>query len=206
ARPWPEGSPVVASSLRLAEGGRVLADGVSLRLARGRRVGVVGASGSGKSTLLRAVAGLDDPAAGDVRVGDEPVSTIDEASLRRHLAFVVGEPGLLRGRALDVILLGRGARRDPLADLARLGISADPSTTFDALSRGERQRVAVVRSLVGSPDVVVLDDPTSGLGSAETDAVLDLLESTASAVLIATHDPRVAAWCDEVIDLDRAAR
>ena len=97
--------------------------------------------------------------------------------------------------------LGRTSSRNAFDDLAALGIVADASTRWEELSRGERARVAIVRALVTNPTIIVLDEPTSGLGDDETAAVLALLASTHATVVVATHDPQVVAWCDEVFEL-----
>ncbi len=199
--PWPEDSTLRALGLSLSEDGRVLATDVDLTVAPGQRVAVTGASGAGKSTLLRALAALDDARDGSVGVGGCEIGEIGEVELRRHLAYVASEPGLLNGLVLDVVSMGRAPTRDVLADLARVGLRVEATTRWEDLSRGERQRVAVVRSLACSPAVVVLDEPTSGLGRDETAAVLDLLGAAGPSVLVATHDEQVVAWCDVVVEL-----
>jgi ABC-type lipoprotein export system ATPase subunit len=86
-------------------------------------------------------------------------------------------------------------------DLASLGIDGNDTTRFGELSRGERQRVAVVRSAVTDPSIIVADEPTSGLGAEETRKVLELLASTNATVLVATHDQQVIDWSDDVYEL-----
>ncbi len=117
------------------------------------------------------------------------------------MSYVGAEPGLSEGYVRDVITLGRPARRDYVADLASVGLTVTPDTRWSNLSRGERQRVALVRALLGSPQLLVLDEPTSGLGTNEVDAVLGLLDRCGAGVLVATHDERVIAWCDRVVVL-----
>jgi ABC-type lipoprotein export system ATPase subunit len=97
--------------------------------------------------------------------------------------------------------LGRTTTRDAHDDLAALGLVTDSTTRWEALSRGERARVAVTRAMVTSPRVYLFDEPTSGLGNDETAAVLSLLDSTGATFIFATHDPQVMAWCDEVHEL-----
>jgi len=82
-----------------------------------------------------------------------------------------------------------------------VSIDATPSTKWEDLSRGEKQRVAVVRSMFTAPNIIILDEPTSGLGVAETQQVLELLSSTTATVIVATHDPQVMQWCDDVYEL-----
>jgi ABC-type transport system involved in cytochrome bd biosynthesis fused ATPase/permease subunit len=199
--PWPHDATLVARDLELREGGRVILHSASLTIAPGRRVALTGTSGIGKSALLRVLAGLDVAANGSVTVGDTELTAISEAELRRHLVYTPSEPGLTRGFTVDVVGLGRSGRRNAHRDLAEVGLITEPTGKWDDLSRGERQRVAVVRAMVTSPAIYLLDEPTSGLGASETDAVLDLLGSSGATFVVATHDERVMAWCDEVVEL-----
>jgi putative ABC transport system ATP-binding protein len=121
------------------------------------------------------------------------------------VAYVASEPGLTRGFAVDVVNLGRQPARNALDDLAAMGLVVDASHRWEEPSRGERARIALARALVTSPTVVVLDEPTSGLGVDETRAVLSLLESTGATVIVATHDPQVMDWCDQVLELSDGA-
>lgn len=198
--PWPDDCSVHVDAVTIREVDTVVA-GATFDVAPGRRVALTGASGAGKSALLRVVAGLDDASGGVVRIGDVPSGDIEEPLLRAHLAYVGADVGLTAGFVRDVIGLGRDLRRDYVADLAQLGLAVTADTRWGELSRGERQRVAIVRALAIAPDVLVLDEPTSGLGAEETSAVLNLLTSSGASVLVATHDPLVVAWCDDVVEL-----
>jgi ABC-type transport system involved in cytochrome bd biosynthesis fused ATPase/permease subunit len=200
-QPWPSDPTLRVEHLTLEENNtRLLSDG-TFSLPPGRRLAITGASGSGKSTLLRALARLDASATGSVQLGETPIEQIDEGELRRHLSYVPSEPGLTRGFARDVVRMGRDGTRDSPLDLAALGIVVEPSTRWDELSRGERERVALVRALVTSPEIYLLDEPTSALGEEETRAVLDLLGHTGASFVVATHDTLVMQWCDEVYEL-----
>ena len=92
-------------------------------------------------------------------------------------------------------------QRDSLKDLKTLGIEATNTSRWVELSRGEKERVAVVRSLASSPKILILDEPTSGLGVDETKHVLTLLDSIDATVIVATHDPHVMEWCDDIYEL-----
>jgi ABC-type transport system involved in cytochrome bd biosynthesis fused ATPase/permease subunit len=199
--PWPNDVTVRLDHVAIAEEGTTLVEDATLTVAPGRRVAITGPSGIGKSTLLRAIAALDDVAGGAITVGDAPVVDLDEAELRRRLAYVASEPGLTRGYAIDVVNLGRSSSRSASDDLAALGMVTDATTRWEDLSRGERARVALVRAMVTSPVIYLLDELTSGLGADETAAVLSLLATTDATVIVATHDPQVMTWCDEVLEL-----
>jgi ATP-binding cassette subfamily C protein CydC len=199
--PWPDDSTIRLEDVTLVEDGATLVANASLTVAPGSRVALTGVSGTGKSTLLRALGALDSIHDGTITVGGIALDDLDESELRRNLTYVPSEPGLTRGFALDVVGLGRATSREPINDLAALGIATNRTTRFDELSRGERERVAIARALVSSPTIFLLDEPTSGLGRDETDRVLALIEATGATVVVATHDPRVIQWCDEVVEL-----
>ena len=188
----------------------VLVDGhlgarrVSATITAGQRVAISGPSGAGKSTLLRTLARLDDPRGGAIVVGDTALADIAEDQLRQHLVLVPSEPGLLRGYVRDVLSMGSVLRDADLDALARLGLGVQLNDHWEELSRGERQRVALVRALVRQPDVLLLDEPTSALGERETTDVLALLSTLECTVIVATHDARLTTWCDQVIDLATA--
>jgi ABC-type transport system involved in cytochrome bd biosynthesis fused ATPase/permease subunit len=197
---WPSDSTLELRDLSIVDGSAVVTH-ANLTLEPGRKVAITGASGAGKSSLLRVLAFLDAPADGSVTVGGVALNDLDEDRLRERVAYVPSEPGLFRGLVLDVVGLGRNSPRSILDDLAALGVHVDATTRWEELSRGEGQRVALVRSMVSDPSVYILDEPTSGLGAAETLSFLTLLSSTGSAVVVATHDTMVMQWCDEVFEL-----
>jgi ABC-type transport system involved in cytochrome bd biosynthesis fused ATPase/permease subunit len=201
AQPWPRESTLRVANVTLNEGARVLVRDATLTIEPGRRVAIVGESGVGKSTLLRALAALDETTSGSITVDGVDLEEIREDDLRQHLAYVMSEPGFTRGFALDVVTLGRASSREPLDDLATLGLISVRSTRFEELSRGERVRVALARALVTDPDIYLLDEPTAGLGGEETMTVLSVLSRTNATIIVATHDDLVINWCDVVYEL-----
>jgi len=168
-------------------------------IAPGERIAITGPSGAGKSTLLRDLSGLS--ATSHLTVGGVALSDIADGDVRRHLAYVPAEPGLFRGFVRDVVGLGRGVTPRDVHRLAALGLAVEPNDRWDELSRGEGQRVALVRALVANPTVLILDEPTSALGPVETQRVLALLNEVDATIIVATHDPLVVSFCSRQIAL-----
>lgn len=195
--------------------------GVSLDIATGEFVTVMGHSGSGKSTLLHLLGGLDRPSAGTVVVNGCALHTMNETDLakfrRRQIGFVfqffnlidnltvqnnVELPGLLTGG------LGRRhtvAVRDRSRELlSRLGIADQAAKHPWELSGGQQQRVAIARALINEPALLLVDEPTGNLDSASSQTVLDILDECherGQTILMVTHDPRAAARGERVLFL-----
>jgi ABC-type transport system involved in cytochrome bd biosynthesis fused ATPase/permease subunit len=190
-----------ARGLAYHEADRAVLEAVDLDVAWGRRVAIVGPSGSGKSSLVRLLAHLDRPDAGAITLGGVDLAELDEAGLRARVAYVPSEPGLARGYVRDVVALGRPVLEAGLAALADLGLDLDAAARIEGLSRGETARLALARALAGAPEIVLLDEPTAGLGEDDTARVLSALRRSGATVVVATHDPQVIGWCDEVFEL-----
>ena len=186
--------------------------GVDFSVTRGELVGVVGPSGSGKSTLLHIMGTLDRPTAGDVAVAGYSINDLsdkDTSALRsRHIGFVFQQFHLLSGyTALDNVadgLLYTGmnvARRRRLALMQELGIVEKGVTK---LSGGERQRVAVARALVGTPSIVLADEPTGNLDTKNSDAIVELLRQIHQegvTLVVITHNREIAEAFPRTIGL-----
>jgi len=184
--------------------------GVSLSVAPGELVAVMGPSGSGKSTLLTIAGGLDVPTSGQVLVEDQEITPLGgkaRAALRRRsIGYVFQDLNLVPAltaaenvalpRELDGIG-GRQARREALAVLDEVGVSELADRFPDEMSGGQQQRVAIARALVA-------DEPTGALDSITGEAVLRLLRSrcdAGAAGVLVTHEARHAGWADRVVFL-----
>lgn len=200
--------------------GRVQAlKGVSLSLKGGELVLLMGPSGSGKTTLLSILGCLMTPDAGTVKVGGEAVAALDaeaQAKLRRerigfifqsyHLFPTLNAEDNVR-LALDVRGESAGAAKLAAREvLATVGLGAKRKSLPRELSGGEQQRVAIARAIVGKARVILADEPTGALDTANGQAVMALLADIAKdpgrAVLVVTHDPRILPFATRVIHIE----
>jgi putative ABC transport system ATP-binding protein len=191
---------------------------LSLSVAQGEIVALMGRSGSGKSTLLNVIAGIDQPDEGTVSVGGTAVSTLPERARtlyrRRQIGFVFQFFNLLptltvaENVLLPLELLGRGRQgaAQVAALLAAVGLGDRGGAFPDRLSGGEQQRVAVARALVHEPALVLADEPTGALDGETGRLVLallvDLARKAGRSMILATHSAEVARAADRVLVLD----
>ncbi len=182
--------------------------GISLRVDPGEYVAVVGASGSGKSTLMHIIGCLDVPTAGSYWLAGDDVSRLDEvelAEIRNHrIGFVFQQFFLLssmtawRNVELPLIYAGVGRkerRAMAMQALDRVGLESRTDHRPGQLSGGQQQRVAIARALVGSPALILADEPTGNLDSAATEEILDLfdqLSEQGATVVVITHEAEVS--------------
>jgi putative ABC transport system ATP-binding protein len=192
-------------------------DGVSLRINPGEFVAITGTSGSGKSTLMHLVGCLDTPSSGRVTVAGEDVSTAGSdrlARLRnRSIGFVFQAFNLLprldvqRNIELPLVYAGVSSterRRRAAAAAAQVNLTDRLTHRPSQLSGGQCQRVAVARALVNDPALILADEPTGNLDSANGADVLRLLATLHAAgrtIVLVTHDPAVAARAARVVEL-----
>jgi ABC-type lipoprotein export system ATPase subunit len=201
---------------RLYVAGRVHAlDNVSLSVRQGEFLAVVGPSGSGKTTLLNLMSGLDRPTAGTVRFkGIEPVGAGDWTRLRAiEIGFVFQSfqllPTLSALENVQVPMFGTKRNARERLNRARelldkVGLSSKMSRRPDELSSGEKQRVAIARSLANAPSVLLADEPTGNLDSKNAAAVLDLLvelrQMHGLTMVVVTHNAVVAREAERVVE------
>lgn len=184
--------------------------GVSLDIAEGDFVAIMGASGSGKSTLMNILGCLDQPSEGAYWLADEEVEKMTQdqlASIRnRRIGFVFQQFNLLpRTSALENVELPmvyagvKPAARRALAikALQRVGLEQRGDHTPSELSGGQQQRVAIARALVNSPQLILADEPTGALDSKTSEDIMRLLTELnlqGMTVVIVTHEPDIALW------------
>jgi len=192
--------------------------GVSLDIAEGEHVAVVGPSGSGKSTLLHILGCLDRPSTGSYRFADREVTTLDESELSRlrgyHIGFVFQFFHLLGRltaiRNVEIPMLLNGVDREERREIARraleaVGLGQRLDHRPDQLSGGERQRVAIARAMVMGPRLLLADEPTGNLDRSSAAEVMELLEAMNSdglTLVVVTHDPAVAERAGRVMSME----
>jgi len=192
--------------------------GVNLEVARGNFLALRGASGAGKSTLLHLLGGLDVPDAGEISFAGKNLATLSAAKLAAFRNFKVGFvfqayhllPELT---ALENVCLPARIARVSVGDaakrgrelLARVGLGERVEHRPYELSGGEQQRVAIARALINSPELLLADEPTGNLDSKTGGEIIELLKSLRAekqtTMIIATHDARVAAHAERVMEL-----
>ena len=191
--------------------------GVDLEVGVGEFVAIMGPSGSGKSTLLHVLGGLEPATRGEIWLRGKRVDGLSPSAWavlrRRHVGFVFQFFNLLSTMTvadnveLPALLAGtnpKQARKRREELLEELGIAAKADAAPSRLSGGEQQRVALARALANEPSLLLADEPTGNLASANTNDVLRLLRRTHAAgqtILMVTHDARVAGLADRVICL-----
>ena len=209
----------LAKSYRTPNGDIAVLRGLSLSVARGEMVAVVGASGVGKSTLLHVLGGLDRAERGAVRVAGSDITAMTDDELvafrNRHVGFVfqfhhlLPEFTALENAGMPMRIGRRTAEeRDGRATslLERVGLGERLAHKPGMLSGGEQQRVAIARALVMEPSLLLADEPTGDLDEHTAETLHDLLREMhrerGLTSIIATHNPRLASACDRVLRLE----
>jgi len=214
-------SPVPAlavSAVTKAYGSRRVLDAVSFEVSPGERVALTGPSGSGKTTLLNCLGGVDRPDSGEIRLLGRRIDDLDPDALnllRRervgtifqffHLLPTLGAAENIE-LPLQLLRVSTAERRTRVAALLdRVGLSHRASALPSQLSGGEQQRVAIARALVHRPALLLADEPTGNLDSANGENVLALLreltDETRTALVLVTHSEEAAAICHRRVRL-----
>lgn len=190
--------------------------GLSLEVASGEAVGLVGPSGSGKSTLLMVLAGLEKPTSGRVQVTGQDLGTMNEDALalfcRDHVGIVfqsfhlVPTMTALENVAVPMELAGRtDAFERAEEELKLVGLSHRLTHYPGQLSGGEQQRVALARAVAGDPKILLADEPTGNLDGTTGEQIIDLMfdlhEKRGTTLVLITHDNELAEACDRVVRL-----
>ena len=187
---------------------------VSLEIASGEVLAVMGASGSGKSTLLHMLGGIDTPTEGSVYYGDTDITSLKDKQLsvfrRQRIGFVFQffnlfpeftvEKNILLPRRLDKQKIEKGYLQQLMDSL---GISEKRNSYPEQLSGGQQQRVAIARALINHPDVLLCDEPTGNLDEKSGQEVMKLLltarETGGQTIVIVTHDKQIAEMADRIV-------
>ncbi|TFH68278.1 ABC transporter ATP-binding protein [Cellulomonas sp. HD19AZ1] len=195
---------VRARGLRVVRGGRVVVDGLDLTLPAGQVVGLLGPSGSGKTTLMRAVVGVQTHVTGELDVLGLPAGSPD---LRRRLGYMTQAPSVYADLTVTENLRYaatlQGAPRGSVERvLAEVDLAPHARDLVATLSGGERSRVSLAVALLGSPDLLVLDEPTVGLDPVLRRSLWDLfarLRDDGCSLLVSSHVMDEAARCDRLV-------
>jgi putative ABC transport system ATP-binding protein len=205
----------VARYYRMGDQQIAALDGVTFRVDAGEMVAIVGTSGSGKSTLLNVLGCLDTPTSGTYSLGGRDVrrmSDDERAAARNRLIGFVFQSFQLLPRATAVknvalplvyrVMPRRERTRRAVEALRRVGLGQRLHHRPYQMSGGQRQRTAIARALVGTPSLLLCDEPTGNLDSATSDDVMALfrqLHADGNTILIVTHEPAIAARCPRAI-------
>lgn len=219
----PEESAIVAQDLTLSlesgAGTIPILQGVSFSIARQRLQFLMGPSGSGKTTLLQILAGFLRPTSGDTKLLGQSLNALSNAQLAQfrlhHLGFIFQHfnlfPALTAEENVCLALQIKGFRKRELKGVAlellnQVGLAHKADRLPRDLSGGEQQRVAIARALAGNPEIIMADEPTAALDSANGRVVIDLLrdrvKQSGATVLIVTHDFRLLDKHDRVLFLE----
>lgn len=193
--------------------------GVSLELMPGELTLLMGPSGSGKTTLLSILGCILTPTSGTLRIGDNSATGLNSEGLadlrRKHVGFVFQSYNLVPTlTAAENVMLALDLRGTSLSEapamaieaLKKVGLSHRAHAYPSKMSGGEKQRVAIARSLAGSPSVILADEPTAALDSENGKAVMALLAEVAKdkgrGILVVTHDHRTLSYADRLIRIE----
>jgi putative ABC transport system ATP-binding protein len=213
-------SMLAISNISLGYQGNIILRLPDISLVRGSQSLIVGQSGSGKTTLLYSIAGLLDVIEGNIIINDTDITTLTESARdhfrSKHIGIIFQTLHLIKSLSvLENLLLSPYVANLPqhkeraLELLEKLGIADKAHQLPAALSQGQAQRVAIARSVLNHPELLLADEPTSSLDDSSCEAVITLLKQVAqennSTLIIATHDNRVKAHFNNIIQVGKCA-
>ena len=189
--------------------------GLTLQVRKGEFIAIMGPSGSGKSTLLNILASIEDITGGHLLIDDKDISKTNLVEMRRHKTSIIYQDfnllpylSAIENIMFPMMLCGlkeNNARKRALILLERVHLSHRANHTPDDLSGGEKQRVAVARSLANEPRILLADEPTGDLDSKTGDSIIELFKEivrdNAVTIIIVTHDIKIAQKTDRILIL-----
>ncbi|PSQ75635.1 MAG: choline transporter [Bacteroidetes bacterium QH_6_63_17] len=194
----PDAPPLATRDLTRVVNGQTLVEDITMEVRAEEVFVVFGPSGSGKTSLVRLLNRLDEPTRGTVLLDGTDYREIDPRTLRRRVGWVPQAPTLVEGTGGENVAGGPTLRNEPVDEerlaelLDRLGLAGFQERAADRLSGGEAQRVAIARTLLNDPDIVLLDEPASSLDAEAADRVesllADVMNAYALTAVLVTHD------------------
>jgi ABC-type multidrug transport system fused ATPase/permease subunit len=212
----PESFEVDFDSVEYSYDGVTLAlSGITMHIPQGKIIGVLGPSGSGKTTISQLLLGLREPTSGRATIGGEDAAAISKSDAQSTVALVPQEPVLLQGSVIDNIKFFRNFEEREVIDAARsahlhedvvqmpTGYETPVGEGGGALSGGQKQRLAIARALIGSPKLIVLDEPTSAVDGRTEQLIRQTLSELREhvTVVIISHRIETTAQCDLLLVL-----
>ena len=209
---------IQTDNIQVSFGPKTILHDISLDIRNKEFVGIIGPNGSGKSTFLKCLYRVLQPNNGKIFFDGTEMSSLSHRDTALKMAVVAQHSTVnFDFSVLEMVLMGRSPYkglldRDQIDDyeiarhaLAQVGLSDFESRSFNTLSGGEQQRIAIARALVRSPKIILADEPTGALDPDTGGSVMELLETVAAennaALLVITHDPKVAERADRVLEL-----
>jgi putative ABC transport system ATP-binding protein len=190
-------------------------DNVNLSVQEGDFLVIIGPSGSGKSTLLQLLGCLDKPTSGEIKIDDKEINRLGDGKLaelrQKELGFIFQGfnliPTLTARQNVEAAIAkrGKGDKNKALEVLKKVGLEARANHLPSLLSGGEQQRVAVARSLINNPDIILADEPTGNLDSRTGREILDILKNLnrekKQTVIIVTHSDYAKEFANKVVEM-----
>lgn len=204
-------------SKRYKQGNKIInaADGITLQVEKGELLAVIGPSGSGKSTLLQLIGGLDRPTSGEIEIDGIDITKISESKLtnlrRDKIGFIFQNfnliPTLTAAQNVEAVIAKRSAsdKKKVMAALHQVGLEQRANHLPSLLSGGEQQRVAIARSLINEPEIILADEPTGNLDSKSGEGIINILsdlnKKERKTVVLISHSDYVKKYATNIIEI-----